>query len=329
MDTLFPKVTEEDSAKEAIKKILNYQFMLNEQLQYSFYNLGAENFNQVEWDNLTEPIYASIGDAESAITELALTSEGLGLRVSDAERGIAELTVTAEGLTASVSSLNGTMATLTSQVDDQAAAIGFVVSGSGSSSDPYSITRQASAAVVAEVNNSTGSSRILLSADHLAVAGTTTFSSWLRTDSGVTTIDGGHIYADTLTVRRIYGVDSNSAYMELTDRGLEAYNYEGERVFYIGESYTEIRRYDAGGQMGDVLLAVSASGSGVILDMGDGVALMMDGQERLYTEGTGNIITTFVDDSSVYDEDVHIKVTDAGLAIKHGSSTVGQIWYDS
>ena len=33
MDTLFPKVTEEDSAKEEIKKILNYQFMLNEQLQ--------------------------------------------------------------------------------------------------------------------------------------------------------------------------------------------------------------------------------------------------------------------------------------------------------
>ena len=64
MDTLFPKITEEDSTKAAIKKILNYQFMLNEQLQYSFYNLGAENFNEVEWDNLTQPIFASIGEAE-------------------------------------------------------------------------------------------------------------------------------------------------------------------------------------------------------------------------------------------------------------------------
>lgn len=54
----------------------------------------------------------------------------------------------------------------------------------------------------------------------------------------------------------------------------------------------------------------------------------MDGGS-LYAEETGNIITTFVDSSSVYDEDVHIKVTDAGLAIKHGSTTVGQIWYDS
>lgn len=329
MDTLFPKVTEEDSAKEAIKKILNYQFMLNEQLQYSFYNLGAENFNQVEWDNLTEPIYASIGDAESAITELALTSEGLGLRVSDAEKGIAELTVTSEGLTASVSSLNGTMATLTSQVDDQAAAIGFVVSGSGSSSDPYSITRQASAAVVAEVNNSTGSSRILLSADHLAVAGTTTFSSWLRTDSGVTTIDGGHIYADTLTVRRIYGVDSNSAYMELTDSALEAYNYRGRKIFDIGASSVSVRKYNTNSSSSDYFFSVEEGPPGdIVLFLGSDSALTMDGGS-LYAEETGNIITTFVDSSSVYDEDVHIKVTDAGLAIKHGSTTVGQIWYDS
>lgn len=97
MDTLFPHITEEDSTEAAIKKILNYDYLLREQLQHTLFNLGAENFNQVEWDNLTQPIYASIGEAESAITELALTSEGLGLRVSNAEQGVAELSVTAPG----------------------------------------------------------------------------------------------------------------------------------------------------------------------------------------------------------------------------------------
>ena len=76
MDTLFPHITEEDSTEAAIKKILNYDYLLREQLQHTLFNLGAENFNQVEWDNLTQPIYASIGEAESTITELALTSEG-------------------------------------------------------------------------------------------------------------------------------------------------------------------------------------------------------------------------------------------------------------
>ena len=66
MDTLFPHITEEDSTEAAIKKILNYDYLLREQLQHTLFNLGAENFNEVEWDNLTQPIFASIGEAESA-----------------------------------------------------------------------------------------------------------------------------------------------------------------------------------------------------------------------------------------------------------------------
>lgn len=198
MDTLFPKVTEEDSAKEAIKKILNYQFMLNEQLQYSFYNLGAENFNQVEWDNLTEPIYASIGDAESAITELALTSEGLGLRVSDAEKGIAELTVTAQGLTASVDGLTTEFGTLSSRVNIQAGTISSIVANVGANGT-------VTAASIVQKINSSGSS-VMISADKIYMTGSTTF---LTADdvgaNGHTTINGSLITTGSINANRISG----------------------------------------------------------------------------------------------------------------------------
>ena len=235
MDTLFPKVTEEDSAKEAIKKILNYQFMLNEQLQYSFYNLGAENFNQVEWDNLTEPIYASIGDAESAITELALTSEGLGLRVSDAEKGIAELTVTAQGLTASVDGLTTEFGTLSSQVNIQAGTISSIVANVGTNG---TVT---AASIVQSINGS--SSSVMISADKIIMDGSTTF---LTADdvgeNGHTTINGSLITTGTINGKNIdvINLDANNIvtgdlvginlyarngddYSEMTSSGLRVY----------------------------------------------------------------------------------------------------------
>lgn len=203
MDTLFPKVTEEDSAKEAIKKILNYQFMLNEQLQYSFYNLGAENFNQVEWDSLTEPIYASIGDTESAITELALTSEGLGLRVSDAEKGIAELTVTAEGLTVSVDGLATEFGTLSSQVNIQAGTISSIVANVGANGT-------VTAASIVQKINSSGSS-VMISADKIYMTGTTTFLTAADVGAnGHTTINGSLITTGTINGENIDVINLNA-----------------------------------------------------------------------------------------------------------------------
>ena len=208
MDTLFPKITEEDSTKAAIKKILNYQFMLNEQLQYSFYNLGAENFNQVEWDNLTQPIYASIGEAESAISELALTSEGLGLRVSNAEKGIAELTVTAQGLTASVDGLTTNLGTLSSQVNIQAGTISSIVANVGANG---TVT---AASIVQTINNS-GSS-VMISADKIYMTGSTTF---LTADdvgaNGSTTINGSLITTGSINADRISGGTINGKKIEV------------------------------------------------------------------------------------------------------------------
>ena len=218
-DTAFPQIGQGDDVEESLKKILNYQFMLSEQLRWSFYNLGAENFNQVEWDNLTQPIYASIGEAESAIAELALTSEGLGLRVSNAEKGVAELTVTAQGLTASVDGLTTNLGTLSSQVNIQAGTISSIVANVGANG---TVT---AASIVQTINNS-GSS-VMISADKIYMTGSTTF---LTADdvgpSGSTTINGslittGELDADLIAGGTIMGVSLISS--EYINNSRQAY----------------------------------------------------------------------------------------------------------
>ena len=295
MDTLFPKVTEEDSAKEAIKKILNYQFMLNEQLQYSFYNLGAENFNQVEWDNLTEPIYASIGDAESAITELALTSEGLGLRVSDAEKGIAELTVTALTLTASVDGLTTEFGTLSSQVNIQAGTISSIVANVGTNG---TVT---AASIVQSINGS--SSSVMISADKIIMDGSTTFLT--ADDVGVdghTTINGSLITTGTLDADLIAGgtimgvslisseyIDDRDAYgqiVEIADGAIEFYyrnSAGGSRTRY-GEIYAD--SYDDKFYIYGREALKLESGNGISLDVGGDIIYLYGDTIRIYPGST-------------------------------------------
>lgn len=294
MDTLFPKITEEDSTKAAIKKILNYQFMLNEQLQYSFYNLGVENFNQVEWDNLTQPIYASIGEAESAITELALTSEGLGLRVSNAEKGVSELTVTAQGLTASVDGLTTNLGTLSSQVNIQAGTISSIVANVGANG---TVT---AASIVQTINNS-GSS-VMISADKIYMTGSTTFLTAKDVGAnGSTTINGslittGQLDADLIAGGTIMGVNLISAGSvdyedrrysgEVVDISAGAINF-GYKRSASSSSYTlygSIYADYSDGRFyiyGDEALKLE-SGNGISLDASDDIIYLYGDTVRIY-----------------------------------------------
>ena len=245
MDTLFPKISEEDSDKEAIKKILNYQFMLNEQLKYSFFNLGAENFNEVEWDNLTEPIYASIGNAESAISELALTEEGLGARVSNVEQGVAELTLTAQGLSVSVEGLTGEVGTLSSQVSLSADTIASIVANVGKDGT-------VSAASIVQAVNAAGST-VMISADKIMMTGSTTFLTAADVGkNGSTTINGslittGQLDANLIAGGTIMGVDlissqyinsSRTAYGQMVDISNGAIDF-----YYRSSAGATLRNY--------------------------------------------------------------------------------------
>lgn len=116
-DQNFPQFTGDETDGEKIEKIMSYLFMLVEQLRYSMGNLDAENFNETGLEELehlfTDPVYAQIQDANANMANLALTAEGLSLRLSGAEGSILQLTATDEALQSQISSAEGDISTLT------------------------------------------------------------------------------------------------------------------------------------------------------------------------------------------------------------------------
>lgn len=106
-DTSFPQLTEEQSTDEKFGVITNYLYMLLEQLRYSMANLGRENFNDTEFDNIaniiTEPVYIQLESVEGDVASLQLTAQSLTSRISDAEGNISSLTQTVNSITLSVS----------------------------------------------------------------------------------------------------------------------------------------------------------------------------------------------------------------------------------
>lgn len=109
-DTSFPEIRgkrQEDINRE----LLNYLGMLLEQLRYSFGNIGLENFNEKEFEHISEiiqePIYARLKDEEGNLAELSATAQGLIGRISDAEGSLTKLAATAQGLATEVSDVSG------------------------------------------------------------------------------------------------------------------------------------------------------------------------------------------------------------------------------
>lgn len=109
-DTSFPRLTKEQSTEEKFGILTNYLYMLLEQLRYSMANLGMENFNRTELDNLagfiTQPVYIRLESTEGDISTLYATAESLSSRMTNAEGGLSSLIQTVDGFTLAVQ--NGT-----------------------------------------------------------------------------------------------------------------------------------------------------------------------------------------------------------------------------
>ena len=71
VDTNFP--TQTGDTERDMKKILNYLFMLTEQLRYTLYNLSPNNFNSNELKGFVDEIRAGIVTAETVISSTVVT----------------------------------------------------------------------------------------------------------------------------------------------------------------------------------------------------------------------------------------------------------------
>ena len=105
-DTSFPDLSGNKSTNEKFDQLSSYLFMLLEQLRYSMANLGEDNFNETEFENIAkiirDPVYVKLENTDGRVASLAVTAEGLSSRIGDAEGNISLLSQTINGLSLSV-----------------------------------------------------------------------------------------------------------------------------------------------------------------------------------------------------------------------------------
>jgi len=171
LDNRFPRVDGGEPVEAKLVSIRDYLYLLTENLGWTLRHLDWRNFNPAAIRKLTEPIYASIKDNAGRLTQLAVTAEGLDLRVTNAEGWITEFEVTANGILSSVSDLEGNL----SLYSQRAERIDWIVQ-SGSDSSNFTLTAKMASLV----------------SEHIILAGAVTFND-LEYKNGYTRINGGNI----------------------------------------------------------------------------------------------------------------------------------------
>lgn len=117
LDTAFPKIDDHKTTEENFNQVVNYLYMLLENLRYTLGNLGEENFNDTELDSIgkliTEPVWARIADDEGNIHTLNVTAENLLSQINGINGNISTLQQTAETLSSRITTADGNISTLT------------------------------------------------------------------------------------------------------------------------------------------------------------------------------------------------------------------------
>lgn len=117
LDTAFPKIDDHQTTEENFNQVVNYLYMLLENLRYTLGNLGEDNFNDTELDSIAkliqEPIWARIADDEGNIHTLNVTAQNLLSQVSDLDGNLSALQQTAETLSSRITTADGNISALT------------------------------------------------------------------------------------------------------------------------------------------------------------------------------------------------------------------------
>ena len=127
LDTAFPKIDDHQTTEENFNQVVNYLYMLLENLRYTLGNLGEDNFNDAELDSIgkliTEPVWARIADDEGNIHTLNVTAENLLSQVSDLDGNLSALQQTAETLSSRITTADGNISSLTQTAESMSSKI--------------------------------------------------------------------------------------------------------------------------------------------------------------------------------------------------------------
>lgn len=291
-DVMFPQLTGGKSTEQTIYEVLNYLYMLREQLRYSLANLGIENINPTSFEEIaniiTEPVYlqlkdeegnmasliaevdslsSRLTDTEGNVSSLVQTTTSLSTRMTDAEGNIGTLQVTATSLQTSVSSLDGEVTKITQTVNGLELSV--------TNGEDSSVLRLMS-----------GSAQ--LSSATIEITGMVTFSD-LSNTGGKTVINGGNVSTGTISAINIEGCNITGSTFKtiLSSSG----NVGGEiKMYYINDVSDNYLagglRLDSDGGSGDARYRLFLFTENVL---GENFALKLDAAGAMSLESGSDI----------------------------------------
>lgn len=156
-DTSFPQLNDEQSEEEKITLVVNYLYMLLEQLRYTLSNLGEKNFNQTELQNMadiiTGPVYIELNDGKTKLSAIEQTATGLISRVSSTEASIDAVTGRVTSVESNVSTLEQTATSITARVSSAEANMDDVTGRVASMESNVSTLEQTANSITARVSS--------------------------------------------------------------------------------------------------------------------------------------------------------------------------------
>lgn len=298
-DVMFPQLTGGKSTEQTIYEVLNYLYMLREQLRYSLANLGIENINPTSFEEIaniiTEPVYlqlkdeegnmasliaevdslsSRLTDTEGNVSSLVQTTTSLSTRMTDAEGNIGTLQVTATSLQTSVSSLDGEVTKITQTVNGL----------------ELSVTNREDSSVLRLMSGSAQ-----LSSATIEITGMVTFSD-LSNTGGKTVINGGNVSTGTISAINIEGCNITGSTFKtiLSSSG----NVGGEiKMYYINDVSDNYLagglRLDSDGGSGDAryrlfLFTENVLGENFALKLDAAGAMSLESGSDIYIIANGN-----------------------------------------
>ena len=234
LDTAFPKIDDHQTTEENFNQVVNYLYMLLENLRYTLGNLGEDNFNDAELDSIgkliTEPVWARIADDEGNIHTLNVTAQNLLSQVSDLDGNLSALQQTAETLSSRITTADGNISSLTQTANSLSSKISDAEGNISSLSQTVngfslSVSNGTSSSTIKLMSGST-----VISSKTIQFTGGVVFKSDLST-KGSTTINGSNITTGTINACNINGVNVTGC----TIKGSRYYNTGGTTWMEVGK----------------------------------------------------------------------------------------------
>ena len=280
-DIMFPNLSGK-STEQQVFTIMNYLYMLKEQLTYSLSNLGLDNINANSFIEIAgiinQPVILRLDGVDGSLAEINVNLGTVSSQLQDAEGNISSLQQTATSLTSDISDLEGNYTSLQQTVSGLR-----ITASNGTQSSTLTLT----------------SNGVQLSSTNVQITGMVTFTD--LSTSGRTTINGGNITTGIISAIDISSVtiDGSSISGSTFETVLTAYGVGGEiKCYYLSNISDEylaggLRLDDQGGS-GDstyrmFLYTRNALGVAFALKLESAGSMSLESSNEIYLLAPGRI----------------------------------------